>query len=199
LVKGGFLSQGIKGQIIKKGDLFVMAKMYKTLNKSLKQFMAEQKLFFVATAAEGENVNLSPKGYETLAVIDDSTVCYLDYPGSGNETANHTRTDGRLTMMFCSFDRKPLILRLYGEGDVVSKKDGRFGGLISLFKEKEIGIVRQIIVLNIKSVMTSCGYGVPFFEYKGDRNQLRDWSLIKAREGTLDKFMGKTKNRPLED
>jgi len=176
-----------------------MAKIYNELNETLKRFISEQKLFFVATAAAGENVNLSPKGYEALAVIDDSTVCYLDYPGSGNETARHARSDGRLTMMFCSFDSKPLILRLYGEGEAVSKKDGRFGGLISLFKEKEIGIVRQIIVLNIKSVMTSCGYGVPFFEYKGDRNQLRDWSLIKAREGSLDRFMGKEEKRPLED
>ena len=176
-----------------------MAKIYNTLNETLKQFIAEQKLFFVATAAEGENVNLSPKGYETFAIIDDNTVCYLDYPGSGNETAKHTRADGRLTMMFCSFDKKPLILRLYGEGEVVSHEDERFGGLISLFKEEEVEIVRQLIVLNIKSVMTSCGYGVPFFEYKGDRNQLRDWSLIKAGEGTLGKYMGKTKNRPLED
>ena len=101
--------------------------------------------------------------------------------------------------MFCSFEKKPLILRLYGEGETVSREDGRFGGLVSLFKEKELDIVRQVIVLNIKSVMTSCGYGVPFFEYKGERNQLRDWSIIKAKEGTLDRFMGKTKDRPLED
>ena len=176
-----------------------MAKIYKTLNKALKQFISEQKLFFVATATEGENVNLSPKGYETFAIIDDTTVCYLDYPGSGNETAEHTRADGRLTMMFCSFDKKPLILRLYGEGESVRPKDERFGRLISLFEENELEIVRQVIVLNIKTVMTSCGYGVPFFEYKGDRSQLRDWSLIKAREGTLGKYMGKAKDRPLED
>ncbi len=176
-----------------------MAKIYKTLNKTLKEFIAEQKLFFVATATEAESINLSPKGYESLAIIDDSTVCYLDYPGSGNETANHTKADGRLTMMFCSFEKKPLILRLYGEGEVVSIADDRFDKLISLFKEKEMDIVRQVIVLNIKSVMTSCGYGVPFFEYKGDRNQLRDWSLIKAKDGTLGKYMGKTEDRPLED
>lgn len=176
-----------------------MAKIYNELNETLKQFIAEQKLFFVASAAAGGNVNLSPKGYETFSIIDNNTVCYLDYPGSGNETAMHTRSDGRLTMMFCSFDKKPLILRLYGEGEAVSSGDERFGKLVSFFKEKELGIVRQVIVLNIKSVMTSCGYGVPFFEYKGDRNQLRDWSLIKAKEGTLDKYMGKTKNRPLEN
>lgn len=176
-----------------------MAKLYDTLNETLKQFIHEQKLFFVASVAAGENVNLSPKGYETLAIIDNTTVCYLDYPGSGNETATHTRSGGRLTMMFCSFEKKPLILRLYGEGEVVSTEDERFDKLISLFKEKELDIVRQVIVLNIKSVMTSCGYGVPFFEYKGDRNQLRDWSLIKAKEGTLGKYMGKTKSRPLEN
>ncbi|MBE9536731.1 MAG: pyridoxamine 5'-phosphate oxidase family protein [Proteobacteria bacterium] len=176
-----------------------MAKHYDTLNGPLMQFITEQKIFFVASSTEGENVNLSPKGYESLAIIDESTVCYLDYPGSGNETARHTKSDGRLSMMFCSFDKKPLILRLYGEGEAVSPEGERFSELISLFKEKELDIVRQIIVLNIKSVMTSCGYGVPFFEYKGDRNQLRDWSLIKAKEGTLDKYMGKTKNRLLED
>lgn len=169
-----------------------MAKSYDSLNEKLISFINEQKVFFVSSAGKTGNVNLSPKGYETFKILDNNSCCYLDYPGSGNETAMHMREDGRLTIMFCSFSEKPLILRLYGKGEVISRHDERFRAYVDLFNIEEEGIVRQIFVMNIESVLTSCGYGVPFYEYKGERTQLKDWSVKKAREGALDKYMGQS-------
>lgn len=169
-----------------------MAKSYDSLNEKHLTFINEQKIFFVASAGKEGHVNLSPKGYDTLKIIDRNSCCYLDYPGSGNETASHMNEDGRLTVMFCSFGDKPLILRLYGRGEVVSRDDSRFKGYLDLFHVEEEKIVRQIFLMKIESVLTSCGYGVPFYDYKGEREQLRDWSVRKAKEGTLDKYMGQT-------
>ena len=167
-----------------------MAKSYDSLNDKLISFIDEQKVFFVASAAKDGNVNLSPKGYDVLRIINDNACCYLDYPGSGNETALHMEDDGRLSIMFCSFTQKPLILRLYGRGESISRDDERFEGYLDLFDVEEEKIVRQIFYIKIESVLTSCGYGVPFFDYKGEREQLRDWSVKKAHEGTLGKYMG---------
>src|SRR6185369_9799319 len=100
-----------------------MPKFQESLNDDLADFIRRQPMFFVATAAANSRVNLSPKGLDTLRILDDRTVAYLDITGSGNETAAHVLNDGRLTMMFCSFDDKPLILRLYGRGEVVRPND----------------------------------------------------------------------------
>jgi len=167
-----------------------MAKSYDSLNNKLISFINEQKVFFVASAGKEGQVNLSPKGYDTFKIIDEKTCCYLDYPGSGNETASHMREDGRLTVMFCSFSNKPLILRLYGRGEAIQSDDERFKTYLKLFQIEEEKVVRQIFLVKIESVLTSCGYGVPFFDYKGERDQLRDWSVRKAKEGTLDKYLG---------
>ena len=170
-----------------------MAKSYDSLNDKLISFIKAQKIFFVASAGKEGNVNLSPKGYDTLNIIDEKSCCYLDYPGSGNETAIHMLEDGRVTIMFCSFDEKPLILRLYGRGDVVGRDDERFSSYLNRFEVEHEKIVRQIFLIKIDSVLTSCGYGVPFFDYKGEREQLREWSVKKADEGTLGKYMGSLK------
>ncbi len=167
-----------------------MAKFYNSLNGKLRKFISEQKIFFTASAATDGNVNLSPKGYDSLAIIDDSRVCYLDYPGSGNETAMHVQEDGRITIMYCSFGKNPMIMKLYGRGDVISKGDVKFEEYFALFEEKNLDIVRQIICIDIESVVTSCGYGVPFFDYRGEREQLKTWAEKKAKEGTLDEYMG---------
>ncbi len=167
-----------------------MAKTYDSLNEKLKSFIMEQKIFFVASAAGEGRVNLSPKGYDTFRIIDDGKVAYLDYPGSGNETARHLSEGGGLTIMFCSFGKIPMILRLYGKGRVISKKDADFEEYFSLFDEENVEIVRQIIVMDIDSVVTSCGYAVPYFDYRGDRTQLKSWSEKKAKDGTLAAYMG---------
>lgn len=171
-----------------------MAKSYGSLNNKLKDFIKRQKIFFVASAAKTGNVNLSPKGYDSLRIIDDSHICYLDYPGSGNETANHILDGGRLTLMFCSFTSDPLIMKIYGEGESLRPGNQRFPEYLKLFNIENEEIVRQIFLIKIDSVLTSCGYGVPFFDYKGEREQLKSWAIKKAEAGTLGEFMGKIKN-----
>ncbi len=166
-----------------------MGKTYKQLNEKLKNFISEQKIFFVASATEAGRVNLSPKGYDTLRIIDDNHILYLDYPGSGNETARHIAAEGRLTVMFTSFGEKPQILRLYGKGEVVSKEAARFDELFELFSRHERTAVRQIIVVSIEEIETSCGFGTPYFEYKGERENLERWAKKEASKGPLGKCL----------
>lgn len=169
-----------------------MAKYYDKLDSRLKAFISEQKIFFVSSSASQGSINLSPKGYDSFRVLGDKQICYLDYPGSGNETAKHLIEDGRLTVMFCSFEKKPTILRVFGQGMIVSKEEDQFARYFSLFDEDDLEITRQIIILNIDSVLTSCGYSIPYFKYKGERKQLK--KLLKnkvsgGRESMLDKYL----------
>src|SRR5438046_815846 len=136
-----------------------MANFFEQLDANLIDFVREQPMFFVATAATEGRINLSPKGLDSLRVLNEHTVAYLDLTGSGAETTAHILHDGRLTMMFCSFAEKPLILRLYGKGEVIRPGDGKWDDLITKFTP--MPGQRQIIVLHIESGMTSCGFGVP--------------------------------------
>tara|TARA_B100000959_G_scaffold279521_1_gene339794 strand:+ start:1151 stop:1636 length:486 start_codon:yes stop_codon:yes gene_type:complete len=152
-----------------------MAKTFPRLDKKHINFIQKQKIFFVATAPDDiENgfINLSPKGYDTLLVKDENTVIYADFPGSGNETATHIRQNKRLSMMFASFDKNPMILRLYGKGEVVSPDSPTGKELAERVQEKVSPNIRQLICLHIKLVKTSCGFGVPFYKYETDRNTL---------------------------
>lgn len=158
-----------------------MAKFYPQLTSQLQDFIQKQKIFFTATAPHSGRINLSPKGIDTFRCIDLSTVAYLDLTGSGNETAAHLFENGRMTIMFCSFDENPLILRLYGGGEVINRESGRFNELHSLFPD--IPGERQIIVLNIESVQTSCGFGVPVYEFKEERDTLTNWATKKGQSG----------------
>lgn len=153
-----------------------MADFYPELNADLREFIEAQKIFFIASAPPDSNgrVNVSPKGYSPLAVLDDRTVAYIDYPGSGNETAEHISNGGKVTVMFCSFDKKPMILRLYCRGEVLPLDKGRDVLPTSMLEAHPYA--RQIILLHILEVMTSCGYGVPYFKYLGEREALREWS-----------------------
>lgn len=157
-----------------------MAKFYETLNDSLKNFIYEQKIFFTASAPADGRVNLSPKGMDSFRCLDDKTVGYLDLTGSGNETAAHLAENGRLTVMFCSFTATPLILRLYGQGEVIRPHHEKWSEVESLFPHY-FG-ERQIIFLHIESVQTSCGFGVPLFELKEERTKLVDWAEKKGDE-----------------
>ena len=161
-----------------------MARFYAALDDKHRSFIAAQKLFFTATAPSDGRINLSPKGMDSLRVIDAHCVAYLDLTGSGNETAAHLKHDGRITMMFCSFDADPLILRLYGRGRVIRRQDAGWAAwrphFVSLPAE------RQIIVLDIESVQTSCGYAVPQFEYRGEREVLMRWAEKKGTLGLLE-------------
>lgn len=159
-----------------------MAKVFSEMDLTHQQFIQKQQLFFVATApltAEG-HVNVSPKGLDTLRILSPTCVAYLDLTGSGNETSAHLAENGRITLMFCSFDRQPLILRLYGQGEVVLPNQNNWTDLANHF-EPALG-TRQIIVVNIHRVQTSCGYGVPIYDYQMQRPTLSEWAQKKGPE-----------------
>lgn len=159
---------------------------FEHLNDSLRTFIAEQHMFFTASApSTGGRINLSPKGIDTLRIIDDTTVAYLDLTGSGNETAAHINDNGRLTIMLCSFTGSPKILRLYGIGHAVQQNATNWDQLRALFPA-DIPGVRQIITLTIESVQTSCGFGVPMYEYHGQRDMLIEWAEKKGDERLAD-------------
>jgi hypothetical protein len=161
-----------------------MAKFYQELNETLQKFMAAQSMFFVATAPVEGRINLSPKGMDTFRCLDSKTVAYLDLVGSGNETAAHIGENGRLTMMFCSFGEKPLILRLSGRGRVIHCRDAAWADLYPLFEPYPNA--RQIIVLDIALVQTSCGFGVPVYEFKNRRNNMAQWSEKQGEAGLVE-------------
>src|SRR5689334_6697122 len=152
-----------------------MGKVYDQLDDRLTAFIRRQRLFFVATAplsADG-SVNVSPKGYDSLAIIDPQTVAYVDLGGSGIETHAHVRENGRITLMFCAFEGPANILRLYGEGETVAFGEPGFEDKMALFPT--FPRARGVVTVHIKRIADSCGWGVPFFEFKGEREQLRRW------------------------
>lgn len=158
-----------------------MAEQFSEITDRLKKFIEQQKIFFVGTADVDGRVNVSPKGADTLRVLGKNQVVWLNLTGSGNETAAHLIAKNRITIMFCSFEEKPLILRLYGTGRVLHTDDSGWEKLAGLFPEN-IG-ARQIFDMNIDLVQTSCGYQVPFYEYKGERDILDRWAEKKGRKG----------------
>ena len=162
-----------------------MAKFYTELNETLREFIATQRIFFHATAPNSGRINLSPKGLDTFRILGDRCVAYLDLTGSECETAAHLAENGRLTFMFCSFQDQPLILRLYGRGSVVRQRDSQWQELRPLFPQ--IPGERQIVLLDIESVMTTCGFAVPLFEFQGDREQLPQFTC-KMGEERMDEY-----------
>jgi len=159
-----------------------MAKFYDELTPQLQEFIRQQMVFFMASAVGDSRVNLSPKGVDCLRVIDERTVAYLDLTGSGNETAAHIKAGGNLTMMFCSFGAKPLILRLYGKGRLIFPRETAWEMWHAHFPDYPGE--RQIVVLDVTSVQTSCGFGVPIavggFE---KRDTLEEYCENKGVEG----------------
>lgn len=158
-----------------------MAQFYSELNNDLRIFMARQHLFFVATAPNNGRINLSPKGLDALRVLNDKQVIYLDFTGSGNEVAAHLLENGRITLMFCSFEGDCQILRLYGRGRVIARNDPQWTELAARFPA--LPGVRQIVTLDIESLQTSCGAGVPLYTYEGERDILLDWAEKKGEAG----------------
>lgn len=159
-----------------------MAKFYDTLTPLLKEFISQQKIFFVATAAKEGRVNLSPKGMDTVRVLDDNRIMWLNLTGSGNETAAHLLQENRITIMMCSFEEKPLILRLYGSAKVYHPNNKEWVQYIDQFPH--LAGSRQIFDMKIESVQTSCGWAVPFMDFVGERNQLVESSEKKGEEKT---------------
>lgn len=152
-----------------------MAKFFEKITPELQAFIEAQHIFFVATAAADGRINLSPKGLaDTFKVIDENRVFWLNLTGSGNETAAHLLQNNRMTVMFCSFEGKPLILRLYGTAKMYHERDAEFKANKHLFPE--IPGTRQIVDFAVDSVQTSCGYAVPFMDFREERQQLNAWA-----------------------
>ena len=160
-----------------------MARTHDTLDDNLREWIAAQHVFFVASAPTDTDghVNLSPKGYDSFRVIDDHTVAYLALTGSGVETIAHLNDNGRLTFMFCGFEGPPRILRLFGRGEVVRPGNTDFESLVGLFPP--LPGVRSVIRCEIERIQSSCGYSVPFLTYESERETLADWAARKGPEG----------------
>ena len=161
-----------------------MAKQFPGLDAAHRDFIGRQHIFFTASATDSSRINLSPKGHDALRILSDNRVCYLDRTGSGNDTAAHMKADGRLTIMFCAFEGAPMILRLYGRGHVLRRGSPAYGDLLaSAYDGVEPPGARHIVVLDFDLVQTSCGYAVPFYDYREDREQLTRWAEHKGEDG----------------
>jgi predicted pyridoxine 5'-phosphate oxidase superfamily flavin-nucleotide-binding protein len=176
-----------------------MAKVFERIDEHQREWIARQHLFFVATAplAGDGRVNCSPKGpMGTFRVLDDHTVAYLDMVGSGAETVAHLRENGRIVVMFCSFDGPPRILRLHGRGEVIPADDARFTDVYEradFEAPHEIEAARRaVILIEVERIADACGYGVPLMSYEGEREHAEAWAAKKVRVGggeALDEYM----------
>jgi Pyridoxamine 5'-phosphate oxidase len=160
-----------------------MSEWFKSITPEMKQFIAEQKVFFVATAPHEGRINLSPKGMDTFRVVGKNRALYLDLTGSGNETAAHLLDDGRITIMFCSFDKTARIMRLYGRGRAIHPRDEKWNEYLALFPA-EPG-VRQIMEIEVEAAMTSCGYAVPRFDGLEERDTLRKYWQTRGDDAVM--------------
>ena len=158
-----------------------MAERFPRLETKHIELIAQQHIYFVGTAPADGFVNVSPKGMDTFRVLDENTVAWLNVTGSGNETAAHVLENGRMTVMFCSFDRQPVILRLYGRARVVHPRDAEWESLVELFPDYTGA--RQVFVVSLEMVQTSCGYAVPHYQYEEERITLNKWADNKGRDG----------------
>jgi hypothetical protein len=151
-----------------------MGKIYEGITPRLRAFIEEQKVFFVASAplAGDGHVNLSPKGREgTLAVLDEHTLTYLDFGGSHAETVAHLRENGRITLMWCAFTGPPKVLRVHGRGTPIFRDDPRWPSLIGHFAGADGPAARAIVLIEAVMVSDSCGFAVPFMDYREERTQ----------------------------
>lgn len=161
-----------------------MAKQFERIEPAHAAFIEQQHIFFTASAAATGRVNVSPRSGDAFRILDPNTVAYLDETGSGNETAAHLRLSGRLTIMFCGFENVPMIMRLYGQGRCLPRGSAEYQSLLATaYNDQEPLGARQIILLGIDLVQTSCGYGVPLFDYKEERPTLRRWAEAKGEDG----------------
>ncbi|WP_188235984.1 pyridoxamine 5'-phosphate oxidase family protein [Sphingopyxis sp. LK2115] len=170
-----------------------MAEFTDTLTDKHIAFIEKQPVFFTATAASEGRINLSPKGYaDSFRILSESQVAYLDLGGSGNETHAHLVADGRITIMFCAFDRTALILRIYGRGRPVLPQDAAWDALAAHFTL--LPGTRQIFVIDVDSVQTSCGWGVPMMELQAERETLRKYHRQADPVLWVEKFSEHTKS-----
>lgn len=169
-----------------------MSKVIDSIDSELTDWIAEQRMFFVATApsAADGHVNVSPKGGDSFRVLGPREVVYQDYTGSGAETVAHLRENGRVVVMFCAFQGPPRILRMHGRGSVIFNDDPKFNELVEQFP-KNAG-TRAFVHVMVDRISTSCGYSVPLMEFQAPRNGLDKWAETKGPDGLRE--YRKTKN-----
>jgi hypothetical protein len=175
-----------------------MAKQLSFITPALNDFISRQRVYFIGTAAADGRVNVSPKGMDSLRVVNPNRVMWLNSTGSGNETAAHILENPRMTIMFCAFEGAPMILRLYGSARAVHPRDAEWNELYALFNP--LPGARQIFTLEVDLVQTSCGMAVPFFDFQGQRQQLSDhWKAHTPEQLTsywLEKNMRSIDGKP---
>ena len=168
-----------------------MGKFHNAIQSPHRAFIEKQKMFFVATAplSEAGHINLSPKGLDSFRVLSENCVGYMDLIGSGNETAAQLLENGRITFMFCAFEGAPNILRLYGKGYSILRGSALWDEYAPYFSI--LPSTRQIIMADIDLVQTSCGYGIPFYDYVGERRTHFDWADKKGEDGLREYMLEK--------
>jgi hypothetical protein len=175
-----------------------MGKQYDQIEPTHREFIESQRIFFNASACAEGRINVSPRDVAALRILDPNTVVYIDRTGSGNETAAHLLADGRLTLMFCAFEGPPMILRLYGRGRIVPRHGAEYAELlVERFAGTEPPGARQMVLLNVDLVQTSCGMNVPLFDYVAERDQLTRWAEAKGEAG-LDEYRRQKNDRSLD-
>jgi hypothetical protein len=174
-----------------------MGSQYLELDEGLQEFIAAQQVFFVATAplSLDGHINVSPKGLDSFRILGAREVAYLDLTGSGVETIAHLRENGRLTLMFCAFNGRPRILRLYGQGRAVEPADADWHRYSRDFPQYLSA--RSIVVVAVDRIADSCGYGVPLYEHVGTRKQLGDWAERKGAAGIAE-YQSKKNRRSID-
>jgi Pyridoxamine 5'-phosphate oxidase len=172
-----------------------MGKRYDQLQPDQIAFIADQHLYFVGTAAPGARVNLSPKGMDSLRVLTPTRILWLNLTGSGNETAAHLQLDPRITLMWCSFTTRPIILRAYGTARAIHHGDPDWPSLKPHLPDQPGA--RQIVDVTLDLVQSSCGFAVPFMDFREDRPVLQKWATDKGPDGLRDYW--DTRNRETID
>jgi len=172
-----------------------MGKQYKELTNEDMNFIKEQKLFYIASSS-GKEVNLSPKGYDTIRVLDNKRLLFLSYSGSGNRTFTDAKKNGEFTVLFNAFTGKANILRLFCKAKIVENRSQDFYSYLNIFNEKE-SLVRNFFIFEIYAVESSCGESVPYMEYKEDRDSLKNWIVKMDKNGKLEKY-NKDHFKPLD-
>jgi hypothetical protein len=172
-----------------------MAARFPELSDRLIEFIEAQQLYFVGTAAATGTINVSPKGGDSLRVLSPTRILWLNVTGSGNETAAHLRHTDRMTMMFCSFTAQPMILRCYGKARALHERDSEWPDYIGHFPPHPSS--RQLVLFDIDLVQTSCGFGVPFYEYGGERDNMEKWLARRGRDD-IEKYWGERNQTSLD-
>lgn len=164
-----------------------MGKRFPEIEDKQIEFINAQHMFFVGSATVDSRINISPKGMDSFRIIDKNRVIWLNVTGSGNETAAHMQVDDRMTIMFCSFEGAPNILRLYGHAKTIYPGDESWDAMYAQFTP--LAGARQIFEMQVDLVQTSCGFGVPLFDFQEDRATLSNWADKKGEAGVREYWL----------